>query len=335
MQTESPQSLIDRLNRWLRESVTIKLASIGFLVLLLLIPSSWVSQLMEERQHRADEVMAEVAQKWSGNQTISGPVLIIPFKRRERVEKENKQFEIREWTESTYFLPESLQIDGKIDPEKLRRGIFDAVVYKAALNLKAQFAAPDFVALGIDPADVVWTEAHLITGITDLRGISDNPTMTSGDKTLAGEPSNNLGVQFANNIARPANTYDDNVQVRRQSTGIISKLAWQSAADFQTDVSMSLPLKGSSQLYFSPLGKSTSVKISSTWANPSFDGDFLPIDRKVTEAGFTADWKVLHYNRPFSQQWLTHSTAMTSAYGCSSPSISIKRASAPPSTACC
>jgi inner membrane protein len=32
---------------------------------------------------------------------------------------------------------------------------------------------------------------------------------------------------------------------------------------------------------------------------------FLPEDRVITEKSFVANWKILHYNRPFSQQWCT------------------------------
>ncbi len=57
-------------------------------------------------------------------------------------------------------------------------------------------------------------------------------------------------------------------------------------------------------LYFTPVGKTTEVSLQGPWASPSFDGDFLPVSREITEAGFTADWKILHYNRPFSQEWI-------------------------------
>jgi inner membrane protein len=40
------------------------------------------------------------------------------------------------------------------------------------------------------------------------------------------------------------------------------------------------------------------------WPNPSFDGVFLPTKRDITESGFKAQWNILHYNRPFSQQWI-------------------------------
>ena len=52
----------EKLNNWIKESITIKLMSIGFLVIILLIPSAWISSIMEERQQRAGEVIDEVSE---------------------------------------------------------------------------------------------------------------------------------------------------------------------------------------------------------------------------------------------------------------------------------
>jgi inner membrane protein len=56
-------------------------------------------------------------------------------------------------------------------------------------------------------------------------------------------------------------------------------------------------------LDFVPVGKTTDVKLDGPWPDPSFDGEFLPSAREISQQGFTASWKVLHYNRPFSQEW--------------------------------
>jgi inner membrane protein len=66
---------------------------------------------------------------------------------------------------------------------------------------------------------------------------------------------------------------------------------------------MKLPLKGSSSMNFSPVGKTTEVELSGPWTSPSFDGEFLPDERTIDGKGFQAKWKILHYNRPFSQTW--------------------------------
>ena len=144
----------------------------------------------------------------------------------------------------------------------------------------------------ISGSDILWSDAEIAIGIKDLRGISDNPVLLVGGKECTGEPSSNLTfVAAANN---------DNTS----GTGVVVKLPWKSDEDFRGDVSMKLPLKGSSSLYFSPVGKTTDVELSGPWADPSFEGEFLPASRTVNEQGFSAAWKVLHYNRPFAQTWI-------------------------------
>ena len=111
-------SIIDRFNKWLQESVTVKLVSIGFLVLLLLIPSTWIQHLMHERQSRAEDVIDEISSKWSGKQSLSGPVLVIPYHYRETVIDRNKEgVEYVERKANYYFLPEKLDVKGTVKPQ--------------------------------------------------------------------------------------------------------------------------------------------------------------------------------------------------------------------------
>jgi len=88
METTTP-NLFERFNQWITESIMVKLFSIGFLILILLIPASWIESLIRERQGRANEVIREVSEKWSGDQTLSGPVLMIPFTKIETLKRWN------------------------------------------------------------------------------------------------------------------------------------------------------------------------------------------------------------------------------------------------------
>ncbi|MDZ7608845.1 MAG: inner membrane CreD family protein [Cyclobacteriaceae bacterium] len=66
-----------------------------------------------------------------------------------------------------------------------------------------------------------------------------------------------------------------------------------------------LTLRGSEELYFVPIGKKTEVSMSSSWTDPSFVGAFPTKESEISEAGFTANWQVLHFNRNFPQSWTT------------------------------
>jgi inner membrane protein len=318
--TPSTFSLFDRIGTWFRESVFIKLLAIGFLTLILLIPQSWIESLIRERQYRASSVVNEITSKWSGPQTLAGPVLVVPFTNRERIDKGKNGIEVREWKQDAYFLPEQLEVKGNVTPQVLHRGLFDAAVYESVINLNANFTKPDFKKLGVAGNDIHWSEARLVYCLTDLRGISDNPVFMNGKAALTGEPSNQIGfstpeatvASFSNDDVG-VDPYQPAVAATPSRTGIVTALPWQNEADFNGAVTAKLNLKGSSLLYFVPVGKTTDVSLEGPWANPSFDGEFLPEDRQITDKGFSARWKVLHYNRPFAQEWTGTDTQLSGA----------------------
>ena len=72
---------------------------------------------------------------------------------------------------------------------------------------------------------------------------------------------------------------------------------------FYRNFEIELELNGMENLDFIPLGKFTEVNVNSPWNNPSFAGAFLPTTREITEDGFTAQWRVNHFNRSYPQEW--------------------------------
>ena len=296
-------NLLERFNKWIQESIMIKLFSIGFLIIILLIPSEWIQDMITERQQRAGQVINEISGKWSGRQSVSGPVMVIPYRKQEVIDRGKDGKEIREHIEKAFFLPERLDINGRVTPQILQRGIFDAVVYESNLQIASSFSKPDFKSLSIPEDMVLWNGAYMIFGITDLRGISDNPTFLVNNKPFVPEPSNNVGVSVRSTVTPNITSDYEEKRTMVSSSGVVTKLNWESADSFVGDVSIKLKLKGSSRLDFIPVGKTTSVELKSPWSNPSFDGEFLPASREINEQGFSASWKILHYNRPFSQQW--------------------------------
>src|SRR4051812_26673537 len=62
-----------------RYAIGIKAILITILVMLLLIPAAMIMGLISEREHRQNEATEEVSSKWGGMQTITGPVIVIPY----------------------------------------------------------------------------------------------------------------------------------------------------------------------------------------------------------------------------------------------------------------
>ncbi len=306
METSQNPNLFERFNQWITESIMVKLISIGFLTLILLIPASWIEDLIRERQYRSDEVIREVSDKWSGRQMLSGPVLRIPFTKKEKAKTwhEGKQVEeIIETDHYAYFLPEDYRVKSDITTEVRKRGIFEVVVYKSDIVMDAQFLVPDFSGWNIPDEQVHWKEAILLNGISDLRGIGENPLVKADEKVLASEPLSDIGIDINQYPRLSTDQAVDATGDLRTTSGIITPLQWSARPETNVNVNVQLTLKGSESLYFVPTGKSTEVTSTSSWTSPSFEGKLLP-EHTITDAGFTAVWKVLSFNRPFSQKWV-------------------------------
>ncbi len=277
--TSVPPSPYHRFNNWIRDSVTVKLLSAGFIALLLLIPASMVRQLVQDRSGTHGEAIAEISDSWGRAQIVSGPAIVVPFRNEDSISY-------------AYFLPESLDVIGSLETETLYRGIYEAAVYTSRLEISGRFAAPDFSDWSMDDADILWEEAAVAVGITDMRGIQNQVTLEWGDISTIFGP----GIQ------------EDAVM----GAGMSAQVPIDSARAFR----FSLDLKGSRSLFFVPVGKETHVSLMSPWSDPSFDGAFLPVSREVTDDGFEADWMVLDLNRPFPQAWRGRSADLRgSAFG--------------------
>ena len=94
MNTTKP-TFFEKANNWLKQSVTIRLITIGILILLLLIPVSMVESLIREREYRQEEAIREVSSKWGEQQTITGLVLTVPYKTYAKVYEKGKYPELQ------------------------------------------------------------------------------------------------------------------------------------------------------------------------------------------------------------------------------------------------
>jgi inner membrane protein len=76
-------------------------------------------------------------------------------------------------------------------------------------------------------------------------------------------------------------------------------------ADDQNPIAFSLDikLKGSELLYFTPVGRTTEVNMTSSWKDPAFDGQYLPDTSDISGKGFSAWWKVMQVSRNYPQCW--------------------------------
>lgn len=265
------------------ESITLKIAIIGFLILIMLIPAGMIKSLIMERQFTRNSVENEISDKWGKEQTISGPVLSVPYYIfKENPDKREGQKEMIRVNKTLYLLPDVLNINGELIPEIRYRGTYKVIVYKSQLNLNGEFIFPNAEDLNINPENIEWDKAIILAGISDLRGIQNSIEILWGNEKIAVEP----GMGYTN----------------IGSSGFTADVPLKSD-QYSYPFEFNLELNGSKNLFFAPVGKTTHVNINSNWNNPSFSGDFLPDNREISDSCFTADWTVLHLNRNYPQIW--------------------------------
>ena len=269
---------IRNTSRRIRHSATFKIVTICALILMLLVPTSMVKSLVYEREGRKEGVVNEISEKWGREQTITGPVISIPYL--EPVK--NEKGKITTITRYLHLLPDTVDIRSRIKPEVRYRGIYQAVLYNTTLSIDGCFSPVPAENLRINPENILWSDALIYLGISDTRGIKEWTEAVFDSNPLTMGP----GIQTADVVA----------------SGISSAVQFNES-EKRHPFHFELDLNGSRQINFTPVGKVTTVTASSQWPDPSFGGAFLPLERTVTEQGFTAKWKILHLNRNYPQCW--------------------------------
>lgn len=261
----------------------------------LMLPMTMIMGLIKERQNAKRSVLSEIAQSSTGEQSITGPVLLVPYKRRvvhtqivkdeKGVEKEKKTEQILD--ETLAFLPESLEIDGDVSTFEKRRGIYTARLYSAPLKFRGRFFVPKeyYTRGGAGAFD--FGRARMAIGIADPRGIKNSPELLVDEKKIA----------FVSGANAPG-----------MEAGMHAQLGTLSDTQANTiEFAFELGLQGMERLWFVPTGKSTQVSLKSNWPHPSFYGRYLPEPKADGEAnpvdGFAAQWRTSHFSTNLATQY--------------------------------
>ena len=180
------------------------------------------------------------------------------------------------------FLPETLRVEGKLDGETRYRGIYEVPVYSGDATVAGTFAKPDLSRWEIEADNILWESAQVVIEVSDARAVQNAATLQWDERRIPFEPGAG---------ERPT-----------QRAAIHAPLAGPIDAD-TVDFEIALAFNGSSQLRFAPMGKETKVTITADWADPSFQGAWLPTDREITPEGFSATWNIPYLGRNYPQSW--------------------------------
>lgn len=289
----------------LTRSAAAKILVLGLLTLGLLIPVVFILALVHEREQRLHAVEEEIATIWGAEQMLTGPVLSIPYRRliEEADTSEASQRRDRWVRGEAIYLPEELEITAVLHPETRQRGIFSTVVYLTDVSVRGSFRLPDPQALGLGAADLRWNDAKLLVTVSDVHGLARPLELDGAGRAGAFEPTRRSSLPGVA-LAAPV-----------RGLAALDRTA-------RLPFSLKMALRGSGALQFTPSAKSTRIEVRSSWPDPRFDGGFLPVERTISETGFTASWHISSVARGFPQQWLetgdgstTRSSLIDSGFG--------------------
>ena len=270
----------------MKKPLTLKLLAMAALMLLLLIPISQIDGLIQDRQKLQQTVVADIAKSSSYHQTLAGPVWVQPYTKAEiKIKRINadgeKMYEEEVVNGELYFLPQNYSVDAKLTHETRKRGIYEARLYHAALQLQGEFIIPNNYGLEGSLSAYTFKTPYISLGISDIRGIEGGLTLEVDKKNYAVEPG---------------------ADVRFLGEGVHAPLVAVNAHDlFERPVKLAMGfiLQGTESLEFLPVGKNTHIAVASEWPHPSFMGAYLPMARSITEQGFTATWQTSFFATDF------------------------------------
>ena len=258
-----------QIRSWSR-SMGLKLLLVCGLALLMTIPSLFVNSVVEERTMRAKGVIEEISGRAGGQQTFLGPSLSIPYSIPSLYKGASPMLGVY------VVFPAKGDASIKVRTEERRRSLFKVPVYQAELNFDATFDLTGVPSAAPAGAELDWTRARIVIGVSDARGALADGTLTANGKTSTFAPAESVG--------------EENPRLRLAYFYVgVSDLAKPNAT---FNVAASLRFSGAQRLAVLAYGKSTRLAVEGDWPSPGFDGGFLPVKRTISAQGFTGEWSI-------------------------------------------
>jgi inner membrane protein len=261
----------------MNKSFVFKVIGIFILITLMSIAVSYVNDIILERQERQSQVKSDIARSLAREQTIIGPVLVLPYIEEypEVIEVNNaKKIVTRSYTGKVYILPDDLNIKGGFTNEIKSLGIYKALTYQLGGNISGKFKIPKNLGLKIEHENAIIkiSDAYLSIGITDTRGVLGKPILDWNGQVVHFEQGSKLDAL---------------------GNGINAPLAITNDAEPQTFAfQFKLNLRGTENFNLTPIAENNVIALKSSWQSPHFYGSFLPdaSTQKIDANGFVANW---------------------------------------------
>jgi inner membrane protein len=245
---------------------------VTLLTIVLLLPISLIQSLVNERSERQNQVIDTLNKKWASPQTLSGPMLMVPFYETTATNKNP----IKRWA---YFLPDELNVNGTLVPEVRKKSLYEVDLMRAKLSITGKFAPLSLKNLNMDTDKLIWSQAKLVMGLTDSRGMSQEPQWKWSGKLIDAVAALPSSTMFSEGL----------------SSAVVLDPAIVNTFQLELDI------KSSKHLYLQAWGNHTQVSLLSHWHAPNFEG--MPDTVVKLKEDYKATWRLNDISRPYPQQW--------------------------------
>ncbi|MGP1716925.1 MAG: cell envelope integrity protein CreD [Methylophilus sp.] len=247
------------------------------LILLMSLAIGYVNDLIIERQARQVAVESDIAQSSTAAQTLTGPILIIPYAEHyseTRGSGDSQTLVEYKDEKRLYLLPSTLDIAGGFTHNVKQRGIFKALMYRFNGDVSGSFNLDQ---IKLEPqhknGKLIMGRPVLSIGLSDTRGIDGQPVLNWDGQKIALKQGSQLPLSMA---------------------GIHADLDSLKPEQHSVAFKLNLHIRGMQQFKVIPVADKNTVQLHSSWQHPHFDGNFLPdaASQKIDQHGFQATWEV-------------------------------------------
>ena len=257
----------------IKNTLSNRIIIISLIALTMSIPLNLIDSVVKERNFYYDSVIHDISTVWGDEQTLIGPVLVIPFSEKSSYGRKH-----------AIFLPKNLHITTALDPDYRHRGIYKSLVYGADLKLQAQFENIDVNSLSSNVGEIFFEEAELLVGLNDTKAIDKIHT-----------------IKFANKkLEVVAGVGKSDILKSGFSAPVSDTLSPAVSYAFE----LNFAVKGSHSFRIAPTGETTVMDMTSSWPHPKFSGQLLPDEHDIHSRGFSAHWEIPHLARNYPQAWV-------------------------------
>ena len=254
----------------------IKLLVVGIVLLMFVPPIAMVHNLVGERSRRNSEAAEEVISSWGGRLQISSPMLVLPYYYHVYTEDADGESVKTRIDRDLIIFPTELDLEMTAPVETRFRGIYRVPVYTADIKGTGTFRLADAVKSLPDGAVTEPDKACVGIELSSLKGLRSISPLSWNGTRLDFEPGVLPLEIYSGHIKAP-------VKIRSMNE----------TAAFAFEYSFN----GGGLIEHIPLAQNTILNMSSSWASPSFYGEFLPAARSITDNGFQARWDISYLSR--------------------------------------